>query len=87
MSRTHGSFGLTRIEFEQSYRRNCELLNVDYAQKLVELLDTLDPADRFDQRTLLAFGAVLDRFLTESDVGDNAQAPLQIAWRGDGTNG
>lgn len=85
MSRTHGSFGLTRVEFEQSYRRNCELLDVDYAQKLVELLKVLDPTDRFDQRTLLAFGAVLDRFLTESDV-ETQQAPLQIAWRPENVN-
>ncbi len=82
MSRTVGSFGLTRIEFEQDFRRYCDEHGFRPGYKAAEILD-----DTNDPRIFAGVLNVIGRFVTESDVGDNAQAPLQIAWRGDGTNG
>ena len=87
MPRTVGSYGLTRIEFEQDFRKYCDEHDLKPGAKAAEILDELDPKDRGDQRTFGGLMMILARFLTESDIGDNAQVPLQIAWRGDGTNG
>ncbi len=83
MPRTVGSFGLTRIEFEQDFRHYCDEHGLKPGWKAAEIIDCLDPKDRNDQRTFGALLVLLGRFLTEPEVEEAAQVPLQIAWRND----